>query len=388
MIERTAAKTLSRLASQFPVVGITGPRQSGKSTLAKMVFPHKKYISFDDKNMRELAMSAPSDFLNAFPDGAVIDEAQKVPDIFDAVKYNVDNTTYKPGKFILTGSYQFRLRENMTDSLAGRAAFLRLLPLSIAEINSANLLKKSPYEHIFTGEYPSLYDQRKHFLVFDWLERYIDTYLDLDIQNHITPANLSAFKKFLKYCATYSGQILSMENIAANVGVSSPTIKTWLSLLENSFIIYLLRPSTNNLGKTLTKSPKLYFLDSGLLCHLLQINSPEDLILSPYRGAVVETFAVAELLKKRLNDGQTPNIFYYRDKKGFEIDIIAEWQKTHAIEIKSTTTSEKKLSANVRKYLTLRADNCQGIVYYLGDLSCTINDINYIGWQHWSELEQ
>jgi predicted AAA+ superfamily ATPase len=388
MIERTAKNALLRLASQFAVVGITGPRQSGKSTLAKMTFPEKRYISFDDKSIRELATSNPKDFLLAFPDGAIIDEAQKVPEIFDAVKYHVDQGSFTPGKFILTGSNQFNLKQNMTDSLAGRAAFLKLLPFSIEELRQGNLLGDNVYEAIFKGCYPPLYDSEKHFVPDDWFNSYIDTYLDLDVKSQINYSNLSVFKKFIQICATYSGQMLSMDSIARGIGVSAPTVKQWLSILESSFIIHFLEPDTQNLGKSLVKSPKLYFVDSGLLCHLLRIESVEELILHPNKGAIVETFALAELLKSRLNQGKQPNLTYYRDQKGFEVDTIADWKHTFAIEIKSTIEAEQSLSKNTRDYLALRGnDGTRGAVFYLGDLTCTINGIDYVSWKDWGTYQ-
>ena len=388
MIERTAKNALLRLASQFAVVGITGPRQSGKSTLAKMTFPEKRYISFDDKSIRELATSNPKDFLLAFPDGAIIDEAQKVPEIFDAVKYHVDQGSFTPGKFILTGSNQFNLKQNMTDSLAGRAAFLKLLPFSIEELRQGNLLGDNVYEAIFKGCYPPLYDSEKHFVPDDWFNSYIDTYLDLDVKSQINYSNLSVFKKFIQICATYSGQMLSMDSIARGIGVSAPTVKQWLSILESSFIIHFLEPDTQNLGKSLVKSPKLYFVDSGLLCHLLRIESVEELILHPNKGAIVETFALAELPKSRLNQGKQPNLTYYRDQKGFEVDTIADWKHTFAIEIKSTIEAEQSLSKNTRDYLALRGnDGTRGAVFYLGDLTCTINGIDYVSWKDWGTYQ-
>ena len=384
MIQRTAKEALLRLASQFAVVGITGPRQSGKSTLAKMTFPEKRYISFDDKTIRELATANPTDFLLAFPDGAIIDEAQKVPEIFDAVKYHIDQGSFTPGKFILTGSSQFNLKQNMTDSLAGRAAFLKLLPFSIEELKQGNLLDNNVYKAIFKGCYPPLYDSAKHFVPDDWFNSYIDTYLDLDVKSQINYSNLSVFKKFIQICATYSGQILSMDSIARGIGVSAPTVKQWLSILESSFIIHFLDPDTQNLGKSLVKSPKLYFVDSGLLCHLLRIESIEELILHPNKGAIVETFALAELLKGRLNQGKQPNLTYYRDLKGFEVDTIADWKHTFAIEIKSTIEAEQNLSKNTRDYLALRGDDgSRGAVFYLGDLTLTINGIDYVSWKDW-----
>ena len=271
MIERTAQKALLRLASQFPVIGITGPRQSGKSTLAKLTFPQKKYVSFDEKSMREMAKSNPKDFLLAFPDGAIIDEAQKVPEIFDAIKFHVDNNKFEAGKYILTGSSQFKLKENMSDSLAGRVAFLKLLPFSINELNNNNLLGENPYQAIFKGNYPPLYDVTKKFILEDWFENYIETYLDLDVKEHINHSNLSTFRKFIQMCALYSGQILSMDSFSRNLGVSAPTIKQWLSILESSFIIHFLEPDLNNLGRALVKTPKMYFVDTGLLCYLLRI---------------------------------------------------------------------------------------------------------------------
>ena len=386
MIERKAKDALLRLASQFAVIGVTGPRQSGKSTLAKMTFPQKRYISFDDRTFRELATANPMDFLLAFPDGAIIDEAQKVPEIFDAVKYHVDQGSFTPGKFILTGSNQFNLKQNMTDSLAGRAAFLKLLPFSIGELQSGNELGSNVYETIFKGCYPPLHDTSKHFSTDDWFNSYIDTYLDLDVESQINYSNLSVFKKFIQICATYSGQMLSMDNIARGTGVSAPTVKQWLSILESSFIIHFLEPDTQNLGKSLVKTPKLYFVDSGLLCHLLRIDSVEELILSEYKGAIVETFAIAELLKSRLNQGKHPNLTYYRDLKGFEVDTIADWKHTFAIEIKSTIEAEQNLSKNTRDYLALRGnDGSQGAVFYLGDLSLTINGIDYVSWKDWGK---
>ena len=387
MIERIAKEALLRLAAQFPVVGVTGPRQSGKTTLAKAAFPHKKYVSFDDRTMRELAASNPRDFIAAFPDGAIIDEAQKVPDIFDAIKLHVDSTRALPGKYIVTGSSQFRLRANMTDSMAGRAAFLRLLPFSVKELKTADVLSDNPYDIIFNGQYPPLYDKEKHFIPDDWYESYIDTYLDLDVRDQINPGNLSTFKKFIQICALRSGQLLSMDSIARDVGVSAPTIKSWLSILETSFIIHFLEPDTNNLGKNIVKTPKLYFVDSGLLCHLLRLESKEELLLSRYKGAVVETFAIAELLKQRLNQGKKANLTFFRDDRGFEVDTIADWKHTFAIEIKSTNAPEHKLAANTKKYLELRQDaNARNAVFYLGDISMNINGMSYVSWKDWGDL--
>lgn len=384
IISRKAKDTLQRLCTQFPVVGITGPRQSGKTTLATSVFPDKKYITFDDRSMRDLAASNAVDFLMAFPNGAILDEAQKVPEIFDALKLLADRDKWKPGKFILTGSSQFRLKQNMSDSMAGRAAFLNLLPFSLPELTSAEIRGEDAYRLIHLGMYPPLHDPDRHFIPYDWFESYIDTYLERDVRELINPSNLATFRKFIQVCAVHSGQLLSMESIAGSVGVSAPTIKSWLSILEKSFIIHFLEPDSNNLGKTVVKTPKLYFVDSGLLCHLLRLETKEDLLLSRHKGAVVETFAVSELMKQRMNEGRKPNLTFFRDDHGFEVDTIADWKRTFAIEIKSANATEKKLSANTRKYLELRKDHeVRGAVFYLGDVTMTVNDTAYISWKDW-----
>ena len=386
-IQRNAKQALLRLASQFPVVGITGPRQSGKTTLVRLVFQNKKYISFDDKNMRELAAANPNDFIMAFPDGAIFDEAQKVPEIFDALKLHIDNTQWTPGKFILTGSSQFKLRKNMSDSMAGRAAFLTLLPFAISELKNANRLPDYAYSLILKGNYPPLYDNEKHFIADDWYKNYIDTYIEKDISELINQKNLMVFRKFIQMCAVYSGQLISMENIAKEIGISAVTVKSWLSILESSFIIHFLPPFYHNLGKQMVKTPKLYFVDSGLLCYLLKINSVEELLLSHYKGAVIETFAVSELLKQRFNQGKKSELYFYRDKYGFEIDAIADWQQSFAIEIKSHNAPEHKLSANVRKYAQLNP-NTKTAVFYLGENTMNINQTLYLAWQEWGNFDE
>ena len=391
MIERTAREALVRLANQFPVVGVTGPRQSGKTTLCQAVFPEKRYISLDNAGTRSIAESNPLDFINAFPEGAIIDEAQKVPGLFDALKEHVDLAPYSPGKFILTGSSQFRLRENMTESLAGRAAFLKLLPFTTKELDLAGLLPEDPYDLIFNGQYPPLYDNEKRYDRFDWYENYIETYLDLDVKEQIKDANLPTFKKFITACALRSGQLLSLDGLANDIGISHPTAKSWLNILERSFIVHLLEPDSKSLNKALVKTPKLFFVDTGLLCHLLRMETKSDLLLSESKGAIVETFAVAELLKQKLNQGRSPYLTYYRDVKGFEVDTIADWKHTFAIEVKSSNGPESKLAGNARKYAGLRNsvegnEHTRSVVFYMGDLTMNINGTDYVSWKDWGSF--
>ena len=208
------------------------------------------------------------------------------------------------------------------------------------------------------------------------------------MREHINPSNLSSFRKFIQICALYSGQMLSMDSISKNLGISAPTIKQWLSILESSYIIHFLEPDTNNLGRSLVKTAKMYFVDTGLLCHLLRIESREELILSEHKGSIVETFAISELLKSRFNIAKKSELTYFRDLKGFEVDIIADWKRTIAIEVKSSSESEKKLSANVKKYLDLKSDSeAKGCLFYLGDLSCLINGIQYVSWRGWGSFQ-
>ena len=384
MITRTAKEALIRLAKQFPVVGVTGPRQSGKSTLVQSVFPDMRYITFDDRDMRRLAASDPGDFIKAFPDGAIIDEAQKVPDIFDALKIAADSGKVKAGTYILTGSSQFRLKKNMSDSLAGRGAFLELLPFSVDELNDHGILPEDPYDLIFKGCYPPLHDPVKSFDPDDWFTNYIDTYLSRDVEEEINVSNLSTFRKFIQVCAIHSGQLLSMDKIARDVGISATTVKSWLSILESSYLIHFLEADTNTLGKTLLKTPKLYFVDPGLLCHLLRLESKEELLLDRMKGAVVETFAISELLKNRTNAGKKGNLTYFRDRKGFEIDTIADWKHTRAIEIKSGSGADDRLSANIRKYLDLLNNpKAKGAVFYLGDHTMKMKGIDFVSWRDW-----
>ena len=383
MIKRNIENAIMRLASQFPVVAVTGPRQSGKSTLVKKCFPNKEYVTMDDKNLREIAASSPADFLKAFPDGVIIDEAQKVPDIFDAIKVIVDSGDNQAGKYILTGSSQFRLKENITDSLAGRAGIIKLLPFSIQELRESGKLTGDAYDYAFNGLYPPLYDDRKNYIYEDWFENYIETCLDIDIKDQINSSNVSSFRKFLQLCATYSGQMANMDSMSREIGVSATTIKNWLSVLESSYIIHLLQPETKNLGRSIVKTPKLYFVDSGLMCYLLRLETKSELLLSRYKGAVVETMAVSELLKQRYNQGKKANLTFFRDKNGFEVDTIADWKQTFAIEVKSDSNTEKNLSKNVRKYIEARQDGTQGKVFYLGDITCNINEIEYVSWKDW-----
>ena len=255
--------------------------------------------------------------------------------------------------------------------------------ISIQELKSEGLLSDDPYDYVFGGFYPPLYDKTKRFLRDDWFENYIDAYLDLDVREQINPSNVSAFRKLLQVCAARSGQLVNYDDISRNIGVSSVTVKSWLSILEASYIVHFLEPDSNNLGKSVVKTPKLYFIDPGLMCYLLRLDSKEELLLDDHKGAAVETTAVSELLKSRFNEGKKANLTFFRDKNGFEVDTIADWKHTFAIEVKSGVVTEKKASSSVRRYVELRSDGTKGTIYYLGNLTCEVNDVQYVSWKDW-----
>lgn len=384
MVDRDAMDTIERKAKGFPVIAITGPRQSGKTTLAKLAFPKKPFVSFDDEQMRAVATENPQDFLLAFPDGCIIDEAQRVPKIFNAVKYYVDKAPSMMGLYILTGSNQFNLKHGITESLAGRVAYINLLPFSVGELSSAGILADDPFRVMVKGQYPPLYDRDVD--PQDWYQAYIETYIERDVGSLVNPGNKLAFKKFISLCALRSGQLLVMSALAQECGVSIPTISSWLSILESSFIIYLMEPFFSNLGKRLTKTPKLFFLDSGLLCHLLRIHTREELILSPYKCHVTETFAINELLKERLNRGRPPEMSFYRDKNGLEVDAIGQWNTRVAIEVKSSTSPNADFQKNLKKFVKLdEKTKYETKVFYLGDRLFTLDGTDYVPWQKWTK---
>lgn len=383
MITREAQESTIRLAKQFPVVAITGARQTGKTTLAQLTFPQKKYVNFDDTDTLNIAKNNPKDFIIALNNGAIIDEAQKLPEIFDAIKLHVDTTNSKPGKFILTGSSQFKLKENISDSLAGRIGIINLAPLSISELKNESILKENFYENLLYGFYPPLHDETKKFNRDDWYKNYVSSYLNLDVKDNINPSNLNQFQNFLISCAHHSGKVLNVESITNKLGISAVTGKTWLSILASSFIVHLVYPKFSNHLKSIVKKPKLYFNDTGLLCHLLRINTVEDLLLSPYKGAIVETAAISEIIKSRSNKGYNEDIYYLRVNNNYEVDVIANWDKNYAIEVKSTTTETEKTERQLLKVDEILHEAHIKKIYYTGDITTNSSKISYISWRDW-----
>lgn len=336
MIKRRLSSKIKNLSNQYPVVTLTGPRQSGKTTLVRAVFSEWKYVSLEEPDVREFALTDPRGFIDAYPERTVMDEVQRAPELFSYIQTHVDDMG-KEGVYILTGSFNFGLMEGITQSLAGRVAVLELLPFSFLELTEANRLPDSIENLMFTGSYPRIYD--KNLSPPEWYANYVTTYLERDVRQVRNVTDLSAFQRFLKMCAHRSGQILNLSALGDDCGITHNTAKSWLSVLEAGYIVYLLRPHHKNFNKRLIKSPKLYFYDSGLLSYLLGITSSETLVAHAFRGHVFETWVISELIKGRRNRGLRENIFFWRDNTGHEIDCLIDQGDTLIpLEIKSGKT--------------------------------------------------
>lgn len=336
MIPRHAQETALRLAQGFPVLVITGPRQSGKTTLARALFPDRAYVTLEDPEHREFAHNDPRRFLSRFRAGAVIDEVQRVPDLLSYLQGIVDQHRVM-GEFVLTGSQQFGLLSGVSQSLAGRAGRIELLPFSLPEISAAGCGPDSLDDLLWAGAYPPLYD--RPLSPRDWFPNYIATYLERDVRQLLRVRDLGIFQRFVRLCAARSGQLLNFSALANDAGVTHTTAREWLTVLEASYLVWLLRPYHENFGKRLVKTPKLYFLDVGLMAALLGIKDTDSLGIHPQRGALFETLIVAELVKQRYNQGQPAELYFWRNNTGQEVDVLfAEGQSLRALEIKSGAT--------------------------------------------------
>jgi len=393
MIKRHLTSRLLEAAKRYPVLSLTGPRQSGKTTLARATFPKYDYVSLEAPDAREFALSDPRGFLDRFDHGVILDEAQRAPDLFSYIQGLVDERD-RPGEFVVTGSQNFLLSDKVSQSLAGRAAILHLLPFSHGELTGRTpkppraLLKpvrsKAPdaslWSTLFTGFYPRIHD--KDLPPQDWLGNYVQTYVERDVRMLVNVVDLEVFGRFLRLCAGRNGQLLDYVSLGNDCGVSNVTAKRWISVLEASFLVKILRPHHANFNKRLTKSPKLYFLDTGLLCYLLGIRSPEELEVHSMRGAVFEAFVVSELTKQYMNAGETPPLHFWRDSKGNEVDVIVE-QGTDLIpiEVKSGKTIASDALAGLNRWLSLAGDTASGgILIHGGKDAYRRNDITIQPW--------
>lgn len=335
-VTRTLEPRLRAAARQFPVVTLTGPRQSGKSTLARMAFPTKPYVSLESPDTRDYARQDPRGFLREHAAGAILDEVQRVPELFSYLQVDVDKDPRR-GRFILTGSANFQLMASISQSLAGRTALLQLLPLSLEEIRRFPRPPRDLYEVLFRGGYPALHRQKLDTV--DWHNAYVGTYVERDVRQLLNVGDLLAFQTFLRMCAARSSQLLNLSGLGADCGVNHGTARAWLSVLETGFLVHRLPVFAANLGKRLVKTPKLHFVDSGLLCFLLGIQAAGQLRRHPLRGAIFESWVTAEILKGHTHRGLPPRLTFFRDRKGEEVDLIVERAGgVTAIEVKSGET--------------------------------------------------
>lgn len=388
MIKRTMAQALKEYAKGYPAVAILGPRQSGKTTLAKATFSKHVYISLENINQRAFAQDDPEKFLktNENPHGLILDEIQHVPELLSYIQTHID-TYDRPGYFVLTGSQNFIVHQSITQTLAGRIAILTLLPLSIQELSQSDHLPATVEELIIKGGYPRIYqknlDPKPYYL------NYISTYIERDVRQITRVIDLATFERFLKLCAGRVGQLVNLSSLASEAGITHNTVKSWLSILQASYIIFLLQPYYKNFSKRLVKSPKLYFYDTGLASALLNLSDPKRLTFDPMFGALFESLMISELYKTAFNKGQSPSIYFWRDSHGREIDCIIE-KGTHLlpIEIKAGQTITRGFFSTLNWWNELTHSNPENsYLIYGGDQNQERSQANVIAWRSVSDIE-
>jgi uncharacterized protein len=384
MISRLLIKEAKETANEFKIVCVTGPRQSGKTTLCKQVFGKKPYLSLEDP---DVALAAEKDgrfFLNQFKNGAVLDEVQRVPSLFNYLQ-NIVDTKNTNNQFVLTGSNNFLMQNNISQSLAGRVGYIELLPFSVGELKETKLKKRSLEEMILNGFYPAIITSKTS--AQRWLPNYIKTYVERDVRLIRNIGNIILFNKFLKLCAGRAGQLLNINNLATEVGVDNKTIMAWLSVLESSYLIFLLHPYHQSFNKRIIKSPKLYFYDSGVLCSLLGLTSINGLKNNSAYGSIFENFIVSEVKKNRLNKQQFGNMYFFRDSTGNEVDIILENSDgVIPVEIKSSKKTDSSSLKNLKWFQKVFRQNGGILINGSKESKSFDNGIEQISWELVSDI--
>lgn len=379
LIARDISNEVIAVAKSYPVVTLIGPRQSGKTTITKMLFSDKPYVTLEDPDVRALAESDPRGFFAQFKTGAIIDEIQRLPMLLSYIQGIVDACD-ETGLFILTGSHQTSLQEGITQSLAGRTAILKLLPFSLNEINKMH--PDFSYEdYLYTGMYPRIY--MKNINPTKFYRDYVATYIERHVRQMSNIKNLGTFQYFLKLCATRIGQIFNAQNLSNELGVSHTTIKNWLSILESSFIIKTIYPYDEHFGKRIIKSPKIYFTDVGLATYLLEVTDTGQVSRHPLRGHLFENFIIMELIKNQLNLGLETKFYFYRDSNDIEIDCLyCKGNTIIPIEIKSASTFDKQFLKNLKTFMGISQNRCEkGFVIYNGAQEQDIHDVKLLNFR-------
>ncbi len=385
MIVRAASSKIKYLAKKFPAVGLLGPRQSGKTTLAKELFPKKPYISFENQDNILLATKDPRAFLNQYKTGAIFDEIQRVPQLLSYMQGVIDDQPNKVGLFIITGSQNLLLLESVSQTLAGRIAFIHLLPFSFTELEASKYGTISLNKLILNGGYPRLYD--KKIKPVDFYPNYLLTYVERDVRQIKNITNLALFQRFLKVCASRVGQEVNYTSIGNDTGVDQKTILSWFGILEASFIAFRLQPFYNNLGKRLTQMPKLYFYDTGLCCSLLEFETESHVNTHPLRGALFENLIILELLKTRFNNGQRSNLFYWRDRTGNEIDVLLDQSgQVVPIEIKTAATFTTDFVKGINYWKKINPEVRNAYVVYTGKNNA-LENTQILNWKDIDEIK-
>ena len=374
--------------NEYFSVSIFGPRQCGKTTLAKTLFPSFSYANLEDMNVRSLAKNDPEEFFTRFPEPVIIDEIQRVPELLSTVQVRIDKNQ-KKGQYLITGSQQISLKSSITQSLAGRTAIVQMLPLSISELYSANI-KLDRDSQLVSGFMPFLYAESGHS-PFEYYKNYVNTYLERDIVQIAAVHDLIRFEKFMRLLAGRVGLLVNNSILATEVGVSSTTIGSWLSILEASHVIYTLKPWFKNRNSQVVKTPKIYFCDTGLISYLLGIETPEQMIRDPLLGNIFENFVVIEALKTRLNLGLEPNLYFFRNSNGLEIDLILQEQnKLKLFEIKSGKSLNDEFCRNMKNFSAkynedILSTSTKGTVIYSGE---TYESYKDFGFYNFSKIPQ
>jgi len=373
MITREITQELIESVKEYPVVTVFGPRQSGKTTLVRMTYPDKPYFSMEDPDVRMAAETDPRGFLNNIPDGAILDEIQRSPELLSYIQRIVDEKQ-KTGMFILTGSHQPDVHQAVSQTLAGRTALLTLFPFSLPELFKYKK-KWEAYEIIVKGAFPRLHQE--NLSVTRFYNGYVQTYMERDVRTLLNVKDLNLFQRFLTLLAGRVGQVVNYTSLGNDIGLSAPSVKNWISILKASFVIFELQPFFENINKRVIKSPKIYFTDTGLVSHLLGIETVNQAKRDPLRGGLYENLIILEILKSLYNQGKRPDLFFYRDTHGNEVDLIIKQQRQLIpIEIKSAATFNKDFLKGILKFRELSKNRCrQGYVLYNGKDKYQLNDI-------------